>query len=82
MVSDISEKEKFREFLKQYCENLIQTRRRRIHLKHYREMLKMRKAHSGYEENCIFIENSIERDIKFFDKMHAVDTTQHMMIKE
>ena len=83
MVSDISEKEKFREFLKQYCEKMIQQRRRRIHLKHYKEMHKMRThKNSTYEESSIFIENSIERDIKFFNKMHAVDTSQLMIIKE
>ena len=75
MVSDITEKEKFREFLKVYCENMIQIRRKRIHLKHYNEMQRMRSKATAYEENSIYIENSIERDIQFFDKMHARDTS-------
>ena len=61
---------------------MIKLNRRRIHLKHFNEMKKMRKKSTGYEENSVYIENSIERDIQFFVKMHVMDSSQHMLIKE
>jgi hypothetical protein len=42
----------------------------------------MKSKNINYEEKSIFIENSIERDIGYFNRMNASEESQYMEIKE